>query len=399
MPAWSADGRTIAYALEERDQGGFLIRINLIDANTGAVKSVPSPRWQEIHQITWTGDGSALAVAGQQRDSAFQQIWYLPLQGGKSRRIGSDLDNYLSVSLAAKAAEMVSVQIQTASNIYVLDPADPAHPAQITPGSGRYFDLSWAPDGRILYASDATGSADLWMVSADGSAVQQLTVGAGRNYAPVLSPDEKFVAFHSNRSGNWQILRIDADGSNPKQLSQSSRDANWPQFTRDSKFILYHQTDSKGAYSTWEVPVKGGTPIRLTTDLTMHPSVSPKDGSIAAWWSSTVEKPRWQLAVFPHAGGNPLRVFDPTAATYPDTTIHWTPSGDAITYLDHANGVANLWLQPISGGTPHRLTNFTSGNIYSFDWSTNGKLLYSRGLTTADVVLIKNTSGSGVSSR
>ena len=394
MPAWSADGRTIAYALEERDKQGFLISIHLIDTNTGAIKNVQSPRWQEVHHISWTGDGSALAVAGQQRDSSFQQIWYLPLRGGKSRRIGNDLDNYLSASLAAKAGEMVSVQIQTTSNIHVLDPANPAHSTQITPGSGRYFDLSWAPDGRILYASDATGSADLWMTNTDGSGVQQLTSGAGRSYAPVMSPDGKFIAFHSNRSGNWQIWRADADGSNPKQLSQSSRDANWPQFTRDSKFILFHQTDSTGSYSTWEVPVEGGAPIRLTTDLSMHPAVSPKDGRIAAWWSSTAKNPHWQLAIFPPTGGKPLRVFDPTAATYPDTTVHWTPSGDAIAYLDHANGVANLWTQPVNGGAPHRLTHFTSGNIYSFDWSKDGKLVYSRGLTTADVVLIKDTSGS-----
>ena len=399
LPAWSSDGGTLAYALEERDKNGFLIRIDLIDTRTGAVKNVPSPRWQEVQHIAWTGDKSTLAVAGQEKDSSFQQIWYLPLHGGKSRRIGNDLDNYRSVSLAANAAEMVSVQIQTVSNIYVLNPADIAHPAQITPGSGRYFDLSWVPDGGILYASDATGSADLWIMNADGSGGRQLTSGAGRSYAPVMSPDGKIVAFHSNRSGNWQIWRADPDGGNPKQLSQSSRDANWPQFTGDGKFVLYHQTDLNGSYNTWKAPVEGGAPVRLTTALTMHPAVSPKDGRIACWWSRTVKNPRWQLAVFPPDGGEPLRVFDPTAATYPDTTVHWTPSGDAITYLDHANGVANLWIQPVNGVAPHRLTSFTSGNIYSFDWSKGGKLVYSRGLTTADVVLIKETSESEANAR
>ncbi|MFL6465256.1 MAG: tetratricopeptide repeat protein [Bryobacteraceae bacterium] len=399
MPAWSSGGRTIAYAAEERDQKGFLIRIYLIDASTGAVKNVSSPRWQGVQHIAWTGDDSALAVVGQERDSSFQQIWYLPLRGGRSRRIGNDLDNYVSVNIAAKVAEMVSVQIQTLSNIYVLNPADAMHPAQITPGSGRYFDLSWTPDGRILYASDATGSADLWIMNADGSGQRQLTSGAGRSYAPVMSPDGKFIAFHSNRSGNWQIWRAEADGNNPKQLSQSSRDGNWPQFTEDSKFVLYHQTDLNGSYNTWKAPLEGGSPIRLTSSLTMHPAVSPKDGKIASWWSSTVKNPHWQLAIFSPDGGQPLRVFDPAPATYPDTTVHWTPSGDAITYLDHANGVTNIWIQPVNGHAPHRLTNFTSGTIYSFDWSKDGKLVYSRGLTTADVVLIKETSESEASSR
>ena len=72
----------------------------------------------------------------------------------------------------------------------------------------------------------------------------------------------------------------------------------------------------------------------------------------------------------------------------PAPRLRWTPQSDAVTYIDRREGVANVWLQPVSGGPPTVLTKFTWGQIYSFDWSRNGTLILSRGLSTTDVVLI-----------
>jgi hypothetical protein len=55
------------------------------------------------------------------------------------------------------------------------------------------------------------------------------------------------------------------------------------------------------------------------------------------------------------------------------------------------NGVGNLYLQPLEGGSPRQLTNFTSLQIYSYRWSVDGKhLALVRGDTASDLVLIKD---------
>jgi Tol biopolymer transport system component len=280
--------------------------------------------------------------------------------------------------------------VQTLSNIYLQKGEEQSvNPTQVTIGSGRYFDLSWAPDGHILYASDATGSADLWVMSADGSEQRKLTSGQGRSYAPAASGDGKWIAYHSNSSGNWNIWRAKRDGTSAVQLTTNVQDSNWPQFTGDSSAVVFHHTGANGMWNIWKVPVAGGTAVQLTKSLTTHPTLSPKDGKIACWYSTSVEKPKWQLAIFPPEGGEPLRTYPLAPTVVPDSNIRWSPSGSGITFLDVRAGASNIWLQPVDGSPARPLTSFTSGQIYSFDWSRDGRLIYSRGMSVNDVVLIR----------
>ncbi len=51
--------------------------------------------------------------------------------------------------------------------------------------------------------------------------------------------------------------------------------------------------------------------------------------------------------------------------------------------LSTTGGIGNVWLQPLDGAASRPLTHFPWGQIYSFDWSRDGRLAYSRGLSPA----------------
>jgi serine/threonine protein kinase/Tol biopolymer transport system component len=386
---WSPDGRMLACPLEATDTRGFFIRLAVIETENGRIHQIQSPRWQWVQSFAWMKT-SGLITLGQEQDSSFQQIWYLPYPRGKARRLTNDPNDYSGVSLDSNGTSLISVQVQALSNIYISKPEASSEASQITSGSGRYFDLFWLSDGRILYASDATGSADLWIMNADASGQRQLTSAFGRSYAPAGSPDSKYVVFHSNRSGNWNIWRVNTDGGDIAQLTADSQDSNWPQVTPDGNWVVYHHTGLNGMWNLFEVPVKGGKPQQLTGSLTTHPAVSWKDGRIASWYSNNKDKPDWKLAIFPPTGGLPLQVFDIASSVVPDSTIRWTPRGDGITFLDSRNGASNIWLQPLDGSRARPLTSFTSGQIYSFAWSLDGRLAFSRGMILSDVVVIRD---------
>jgi hypothetical protein len=51
--------------------------------------------------------------------------------------------------------------------------------------------------------------------------------------------------------------------------------------------------------------------------------------------------------------------------------------------------ILNLWEQSLAGGEPQQFTKFSSGRIFDFDWSSDGKqLLLMRGDKISDVVLL-----------
>jgi Tol biopolymer transport system component len=187
------------------------------------------------------------------------------------------------------------------------------------------------------------------------------------------------------------VWRAGPDGSNAMQLTSGAQDSTWPHFTHDGKSLLYQHADSNGRTTIWKTSVNGGPATQLTKALTSHAVASPADGKIAAWYSETADNQHWKLAIFAPEGGEPLTIFDAGMPISPESQLAWTPSGDGITFLGVRNGVFNLWMQPVDGRAPKALTSFTSGQIYSFDWSRDGRLAFSHGVTTSDVVLVRDS--------
>ena len=71
--------------------------------------------------------------------------------------------------------------------------------------------------------------------------------------------------------------------------------------------------------------------------------------------------------------------------------LQWTGDGRAIYYIAFNNGVSNIWRQPVDGSPPGQVTQFTTGRIFNFAYSADGKqLALSRGFFDSDVVLIKD---------
>ena len=390
-PAWSPDGSVVACASESADDQGFFVKVIAVEVASGKENFFSDKRWEFVEQMSWLGDNTGMLVVGQDAEQAFQQIWHLSYPDGKLRKISSDLDDYVGLSMTADSRSVVSVQYQTLSNIWVSSSKDANQMEQVTPGVGRYFDLVWTPDGRIVYASDASGYADLWEMNADGTSPRQLTAHAFKNFSPTVSPDGSHIAFHSNRTGNWNIWRMDRDGGAPQALTTDNKGNNWPQFSPDSQWVFYHHTGKEGYLNIWKVSINGGEPVQVTDKPAMHPAISPKAGLIACWYSEDKEGTRWRIAILPATGGAPLKLLDAPQSVPVDSTLRWTADERAITYVDNREGVSNIWGQSIDGGPPRQLTNFKNNQIYSFDWSRDGRLVLSRGLRTNDVVLITDT--------
>jgi len=394
-PAWTNDDQKLDLPLVNSDANGFYITIYELGLTDHKENIVPlsAQRFEQPNHVSLLSDATAVILSARAQGASFQQIWYLG-RDGSARTLTNDLSDYRAVILSADSKSLVTTQTQTLANIWIAPKGENAHATQITSGLGRYFDLSWAPDGKIIYASDASGSADIYELTANGANMRQLTSNMKRNYAPAVSTDNRFIVFHSNRSGIFQIWRMDRDGSNPVQLTFGNSESHWPQFSADGKFVVYEHFEPGVTATLWRVPSEGGTPAKVTDGFAVRPTISP-DGKLLGYWQND-GKPNtpWRVAFSSLETGKQVRTFDvaPTVPVNWDTLLRWSADSRGLVYVDNRGGVENLWAQPIDGGPARQLTGFNDSRILSFDWSRDGNLVASRGVITSDVVLITDAS-------
>ncbi len=391
-PAWSPDNSALAVVVETADANGFFMKAVAFELQTKIETQLTSNRWMQIDQMNWIGDKNFLLTA-QDTQSPFLQLW--SMIDGKAHRLTNDMNDYKGMSLPANWRSMVAVQRQTLINIWVAPKGAPDRPTQITTGAGRYFDLVWTPDSRVLYASDASGSADIWERQIPSNEQTQLTAGASRNYGPAVAPDGSFAVFHSNRSGNWQIWRMNRDGSNQTPLTSGNEESNWAQITPDGKWIVYEHFGAGTLTTLWKRPSNGGEPIRLTKTLSMRAAISPDGKLIACWSKDETPNAPWKISLLSFEDGKVIKQFDVQQTDASGgSVIRWMPDGRSFVFIDYRNDVTNLWQQSVQGGAPKKIMESAHQAIYSFDIARDGSIIFSRGLRANDVVLISDSAKS-----
>lgn len=129
-------------------------------------------------------------------------------------------------------------------NVYEADP-NGSSLKPLTFGHAYHAECAYSPDGKkIVYASNESGSMNLYIMDADGSGVTQVThTSHSYNGGPFFSPDGKRLIFRSDRhqDNDLEIYQIDIDGKNEKQLTFDSA-VNWAPYWHPSGHMIAYTT-------------------------------------------------------------------------------------------------------------------------------------------------------------
>ncbi|PYS92416.1 MAG: hypothetical protein DMF64_09025 [Acidobacteria bacterium] len=395
--AWSPDGQLIACVANSAEPSPGHAALITVRASDGVEQPLNTQRpyndaqgWINIADLEWLPDGSGLVAALTEQELSPTQLWLIAYPSGEPRRITNDLNGYAGVSLTADASTLLTLQTDLVTNVWVAPKGDAPHATQVTQGPGKYdgyYGLTWTPDGKIVYASIASGAWDIWQMNADGTNAKQLTSDARSNYGPSVSSDGRYIVFVSNRGGGaFHVWRMNADGSEQKQLTFNEEE-NFAHTTADGRWVIYASVDFAQANYIWKVPIDGGPPVRLTDKNSSWPFPSPDGKQFVCTYQLDANAPP-KLAVFSIDGGAPLKLFD-VPQTFRANTV-WSPDGRAIHFLDNRAGPANIWAQPLDGGAPRQVTDFKTDGVLAYDWSRDGTLACARGIETTGVVIIKD---------
>jgi TolB protein len=99
----------------------------------------------------------------------------------------------------------------------------------------------WSHDGKkIAFYSFAqphpSRNPAVWVMESDGSNMKRLTE---HGMEATWSPDDKQIAFASNRDGKFQIYVMNSDGSNPRRLTSNKAEDSSPAWAPDGAAIVF----------------------------------------------------------------------------------------------------------------------------------------------------------------
>jgi Tol biopolymer transport system component len=135
---------------------------------------------------------------------------------------------------------MIRGQETAAPKIWAVNP-DGTNLIQLTRGPHPDFLPAWSPDGRkIAFTREFRGSAEIFLMNADGSGVTQLTrETASHEEHPAWSPDGRRIAYRSAGETDQDLFVMNADGSQPKRLTDGPFEASDPAWSPDGEQIAF----------------------------------------------------------------------------------------------------------------------------------------------------------------
>ena len=175
--------------------------------------------------------------------------------------------------LTEDGKKFATVQSQGLVNLWVVPEGDAAKAIRLPTGNvGNFYsstgsNVSWTPDGRIVYVSNEGGSADIWITDPDGVNRKQLTANSAANVSPVVTADGRYIVFGSWQDGKRNLWRMNLDGSNPVRLTSGSADS-FPALSPDSRWVIYTAFTRASKPTLWKVSIDGGTPVQITDHVT-----------------------------------------------------------------------------------------------------------------------------------
>jgi serine/threonine protein kinase len=386
--AWSPDGKVVAGAIVDQ-MGDSLISLIAIDPETGKQRTISKPPFIFINKMSWLPDGSALAVLMTSADTNFSraQIALVTYPEGKLRPITADTNDYGTLSVASDGKTIATLMQQSVRDVYVSlgQKADYSDAKEVTSGDPVPA-ISWASDGHLL----AEQYPSVRVLDTNGEIKGE--IGGEKNSAAMqpsgCSDGHVVLARAMMKTQGVSIWRSEADGTGLRRITEGKRDL-LPLCSPDGKTVYYLDT-AAGAYM--RVPIDGGKAERVSSEYAANAESYDisRDGKTAVLGTYDFKAQKPNIAMVSLESGKTLRTFDYDPRHR--GMLRFSPDGKGIVYPIREKGVSNLWVQPLDGGPGRQLTNFTTLNIYWYQWSPDGKsLALVRGDSPSDLVLIQDS--------
>ncbi|MCH7474367.1 MAG: PD40 domain-containing protein, partial [Gemmatimonadetes bacterium] len=219
-------------------------RLQVTGTATPLVEGLQPTDWGAV-DFAVSRNGSLLYRAG--GEAARHRIVWVNREGVAQPVDPEWTGNFESLALSPDG-RLLAVGVEAGTQLWIKD-LQSGTLSRLTFEGVTNFRPSWTPDGRsVLFVSGETQSTDLWIKRADGSRGAELVLDRERNvYEGVWSKDEQWLIFRTdnNDPGRGDILAVrTADSAVVELLASPDAEESSPVLSPDERWLAYVSDES-----------------------------------------------------------------------------------------------------------------------------------------------------------
>ena len=326
-PSFSPDGKTIVFVRTTSLAVQDIYRVPL----TGGEPRRLTFDSRRIFGMAWNhASGELLFTSG--RGGGSNRLWRMSASGGEPQALPGTPEGASLLAVTADGRRLALARWVVDTNIwrFALNPEYPSSfkPARVISSTRHDQGPQYSPDGeRIAFASNRSGTSEIWMSDRDGANSTRLTSMNGpATGTPHWSPDSRYIAFDSRPGGNPDIYVVGAGGGALRRLTSDPSEEVVPTWSRDGRWI-YFASNRSGTYQIWRMPAEGGSPAQVTKGGGLHGHESP-DGRLLYYAKSPNQPGLWKVPV---DGGEETPVLESLRGGF---WGYWEVTSSGIYYVD-----------------------------------------------------------------
>lgn len=227
LPAWSRDGKLIAYEFNRDREGRPASRsdIYVMNADGSGVRNLTGALPGFAGDPAWSPDGRYIVFESQRGTNS--DIYTVHIQTGKRQRLTTSRAPDEDPAWSPDGRRIAFTSGRDGNReIYVMDRTGDriSNPARnISRNSASDRNPSWSPNGDLVaFDSDRDRNLEIYTTN-ERFVLRRLTNNSGLDALPAWAPNGKSIVFVSDREepGNRDLYVMNSNGSSVRKLTQS----------------------------------------------------------------------------------------------------------------------------------------------------------------------------------
>ncbi len=240
-------------------RAGKRYRLHITDAD-GEGGQVAVDSGEPLISPAWSPDGKSIAYVSFESQKAV--VWLQDVQTGRRNMLANYRGSNSAPAFAPSGRELaLTLSRDAPAQLYVM-PVEGGTPRRLTQSNAIDTEPAYAPDGRSIYfVSDRGGGPQVYRVASSGGTADRITFGGNYNISPAISPDGRSLAYITRQGGAFKLMVLDLVSNEARSLTDTSEDER-PSFAPNGRLIVY-ATRSQGRDVLMTTTLDGKIKTRL----------------------------------------------------------------------------------------------------------------------------------------